>query len=85
LGWDYSTFDWDEDLAFERRVQRAEVALGQGGVVLMHSWPARTPELLARLLDSAGPGTVVPLDQVALVGRQPTGRTMHLSRTDPPR
>lgn len=85
VGWDYSTFDWDETLPLERRVGRAQLALGDGGVVLMHSWPAQTPELLARLLDAADPGSLVSLDEVDLAGRQPSGRTIHLEHTDPPR
>jgi peptidoglycan-N-acetylglucosamine deacetylase len=85
VGWDFSTFDWDDDLPFERRASRAELAVARGGVVLMHSWPARTPELLARLLDAAPIGDVVSLDDVTLPGRQPSGRTIHIERTDPPR
>jgi peptidoglycan/xylan/chitin deacetylase (PgdA/CDA1 family) len=85
VGWDFSTFDWDETLPFERRVARALGAVERGGVVLMHSWPPRTPDLLARLLEGAGPGTVVPLDHVELPGRQSTGWTIHQERTDPPR
>jgi peptidoglycan-N-acetylglucosamine deacetylase len=85
VGWDFSTFDWDEGLPFERRVGRAQLALEQGGVILMHSWPTRTPDLLDGLLDAAAPGSVVSLDQVQLPGRQSTGWTIHLERTDPPR
>jgi peptidoglycan/xylan/chitin deacetylase (PgdA/CDA1 family) len=85
VGWDYSTFDWDEDLPLERRAGRAARALEQGGVVLMHSWPAQTPRILAQLLGAAGPGDIVSLDDVELPGCQSTGRTMHVERTDPPR
>lgn len=85
VGWDFSTFDWDDTLDLDRRAKRALAALEQGGVVLMHSWPAATPEILERLLDAAGPDDIVSLDDVELCGRQSTGWTMHRERTDPPR
>lgn len=85
VGWDFSTFDWDDTVEIERRVRRATTALERGGVVLMHSWPQRTPEILDRLLDAAGPADIVSLDGVDLPGRQSTGWTMHREPTDLPR
>lgn len=85
VGWDFSTFDWDDTLDLDRRVGRATTAIEQNGVVLMHSWPAATPTILERLLDAASPGDIVSLDEVELCGRQSTGWTMHRERTDPPR
>lgn len=85
VGWDFSTFDWDETLDLDRRASRATTALERSGVVLMHSWPAAAPEILDRLLDAAGPADIVSLDEVELCGRQTTGWTMHEERTDPPR
>lgn len=85
VGWDFSTFDWDESLDLERRVKRATAALERSGVVLMHSWPRATPEILDRLLDAAGPSGIVSLADVELSGRQSTGWTMHRERTDLPR
>lgn len=85
VGWDFSTFDWDETLELDRRATRAMAALKQSGVVLMHSWPPATPEILERLLDAADHADIVSLDDVELCGRQSTGWTMHRERTDPPR
>jgi peptidoglycan-N-acetylglucosamine deacetylase len=85
VGWDFSTFDWDETLDLDRRAARARAAIEPGGVVLMHSWPAATPEILDRLLDAARADDISSLDDVELPGRQSTGWTMHRERTDPPR
>ena len=85
VGWDFSTFDWDDTLDLARRASRASRALEESGVVLMHSWPAATPEILDRLLSAARPGDIVSLDDVELGGRQSTGWTMHRERTDQPR
>jgi len=85
VGWDFSTFDWDDTLDLDRRAGRAVMALERSGVVMMHSWPAATPEILDRLLRSADPGDIVSLDDVELGGRLSTGWTMHRERTDPPR
>lgn len=85
VGWDFSTFDWDERLTVRQRTDRALAALERGGVVLLHSWPQWSHEILGGLLDAAGPGVVTSLDDVQLPGRQTSGRTMHLERTDLPR
>lgn len=85
VGWDFSTFDWDDSLALERRVERALGALELGGVVLMHSWPDHTADILAAILEGAGEGVVVPLASVELKGEQSSGRTIHPERVDPPR
>lgn len=85
VGWDYSTFDWDERLSVGRRTARAVAALERGGIVMLHSWPERSPEILDGLLAAAGPGVVTSLDTVDLPGRQSSGRTMHVERTDLPR
>lgn len=85
VGWDYSTFDWDEHLSLERRTSRALAALEGGGIVMLHSWPAASADILAGLLEAAGPGVVTSLDDVELRGSQSNGRTMHLERTDLPR
>ena len=85
VGWDFSTFDWDERLTVEHRTCRALVSLEGGGIVMLHSWPPRSHEILGRLLEAAGPGVVTSLDDVELPGRQTSGRTMHLERTDLPR
>ncbi len=84
VGWDYSTFDWDETLSHERCVDRTAQAVAGGGVVLFHSWPERTPDVLDEMLSLAG-CRVVALSAVDLGGRQSNGRTVHLEHTDPPR
>ena len=84
VGWDFSTFDWDETLPFEKSLGRALGSVSNGGVVMFHSWPDRTPELLRQLLAAAG-AAVVELDAVELIGRQRNGRTIHVERTDPSR
>jgi peptidoglycan-N-acetylglucosamine deacetylase len=84
VGWDFSTFDWDELLPFERRLHRALGSVADGGVVLFHSWPPRTADLIDGLLATAG-DAVVPLGDVELPGRQTNGWTIHRARTDPPR
>jgi peptidoglycan/xylan/chitin deacetylase (PgdA/CDA1 family) len=84
VGWDFSTFDWDDTLTYEHRLDRALGGVAHGGVVMFHSWPARTPDLVEGLLAAAG-AAVVPLDDVELLGRQSNGRTIHRIRTDPPR
>lgn len=85
VGWDFSTYDWDDRLTVEGRTARALAALERGGVVLLHSWPPRSPDILAGLLEAAGPGVVCSLDDVELPGRQVSGATMHRERTDLPR
>jgi len=84
VGWDFSTFDWDETLPFERSLDRALGSLTNGGVVMFHSWPERTPELIRQLLAVAGQA-VTDLDAVELLGHQTNGRTLHVERTDPTR
>jgi chitooligosaccharide deacetylase len=84
IGWDFSTFDWDDSLTFEQRLARALGSLANGGIVMFHSWPQRTPDLVRGLLAAAG-DAVVPLGTVELAGHQTNGRTMHVARTDPPR
>lgn len=85
VGWDFSTFDWDESLAFDRRSLRVAAALECGGVVLFHSWPKRTADLIHQLVESADDGAVVGLDSLVLPGRKSSGHTMHVAYTDPPR
>lgn len=84
VGWDFSTFDWDDTFPFEQSLGRALGSLTNGGVVMFHSWPSRTPELIRSLLAAAGPA-ITDLDSVELRGHQTNGRTMHVERTDPTR
>ena len=85
LGWDRSGFDWDASLSDEAALQRLLPAVDEGGVVLFHSWPARTPRLLDSLLSSGGAAQVTALDDVELRGSSPRGRTLHIEPRDLPR
>ncbi len=84
VGWDISTFDWDSSLSFSLSLDRARLVIPNGGIVLFHSWPPRTAELIEGLLDATTDG-LSALDDVVLLGHQPNGRTMHVARMDPPR
>ena len=85
VGWDVSTFDWDNTFGEGQSVERALVARDLGGIVLFHSWPVRTPRILKHLITSTGPSGVASLADVALAGRHSTGRTIHLAAIDPVR
>lgn len=52
VGWDVDGHDWDVgDVAeLEERVVRETLAHGDGAVVLMHGWPARTAEALPAIV-----------------------------------
>jgi peptidoglycan/xylan/chitin deacetylase (PgdA/CDA1 family) len=85
LGWDYSSFDWDASLSDESAVTRLLPAAERGGVLLMHSWPTRTPYLLEALLAATPKGFVVPLAETDLPGRAIQGIKLHRDWVDPPR
>lgn len=53
VGWDYSSRDWDPTLDDGVCVARVDPVVRTGGIVLFHSWVARTPALLRTLFDGA--------------------------------
>jgi peptidoglycan/xylan/chitin deacetylase (PgdA/CDA1 family) len=84
LGWDRSSFDWDTTLPDADALARVLPAAHEGGVVLFHSWPARSPWLVDQLLTAAG-ASVRRLSEVDLPGRAPQGVKLHPGWVDLPR
>ncbi len=72
VGWHVDSEDWAEGATaegLEARVREGIRGVGDGAVVLLHSWPAVTPTVVERLLASAGD------DGVAYVGIDELGVT----------
>jgi peptidoglycan/xylan/chitin deacetylase (PgdA/CDA1 family) len=85
VGWDYSSFDWDESLPDATSARRLLGAVESGGVVLLHSWPRRAPVVLSTLLETLGTERAVALVDLDLPGRGPQGWRVHEQLMDQPR
>lgn len=87
VGWDYSSFDWDENLDSADVLSRLNPCVETGGVTLMHAWPRRSPRILEELLRTmkrAG-RDAARLSEARLPYFGPTGWRVSASLNDLPR
>lgn len=85
VGWDYSSFDWDETLSDEKSATRLTGAIATGGVTLMHSWPRRAPLVLGTLLERLGESRASLVSDLKLPAFGSQGWRVHAELLDLPR
>ncbi len=72
VGWDVVAEDWEPDRTAEdvaRDVLAGVAAAGDGAVILLHTWPARTLEALPAILDGLRASGAQPVTVDALADR----------------
>jgi peptidoglycan-N-acetylglucosamine deacetylase len=85
LGWDWSSFDWDASLPEDEALARLIPAATRGGLLLFHSWPARTPRLLDGLLADGRASRVASVDELTFEAPSPQGWRLYPEKVDAPR